>query len=413
MVGARPCPDCGDLLHVDDGFMPWCDCGWNLVAAEPPGRGRLERASLAVAGRFDRRVGEIVTVSSLAPRLTIAKLSAYGISLLVYLAALGLFVGGVVLAVTTRSLLGIVFGLGSALLGFVMRPRLGKAPEEHILDRTTAPTFHGLIEEIAESLETRSPDVVVVIDDYNAWWGVFGLRRKRVLAIGSALFVALAPGERVALIAHELAHARNGDSSRSVIVGGAMNALREVYRALLGGAGTLGDSLPIVEWVARGLLWLVARPILGLYYVLRLLLLRDSHRAEYLADALAARVAGSEAEIGVEEKLLLRSVYETVAIRTSREEGSDLFQQLRQAIDGVPQRERERRRRTARLERLQLTTTHPPTARRIELIEARPREPGRVFLDEERSAKIDRELAPAWLASGARIADDSRAAMYY
>jgi heat shock protein HtpX len=115
----------------------------------------------------------------------------------------------------------------------------------------------------------------------------------------------------------------------------------------------------------------------------------------------------------VEEKLLLRSVYETVAIRTSREEGSDLFQQLRQAIDGVPQRERERRRRTARLERLQLTTTHPPTARRIELIEARPREPGRVFLDEERSAKIDRELAPAWLASGARIADDSRAAMYY
>ena len=85
-------------------------------------------------------------------------------------------------------------------------------------------------------LVAKGYHVVGIDRDYNASWSIVGARRRRILRLGLPLLVALDPQERVALIAHELAHARNGDASRSFVVGGALTELhsyaaRETPRA--------------------------------------------------------------------------------------------------------------------------------------------------------------------------------------
>ncbi len=123
-------------------------------------------------------------------------------------------------------------------------------------------------------------------------------------------------------------------------------------------------------------------------------------------------MAGTAAEIGLKEKLLLSSLFETAALRVGRDGGNDLFADLARLVDDVPPRERERRRRLARLEGVRLSASHPPTARRLDLLEARPPEPGQHFLDSEGTVAIDRELEPLRDVIAARVADNYRADLY-
>ena len=113
-----------------------------------------------------------------------------------------------------------------------------------------------------------------------------------------------------------------------------------------------------------GLIWLVA-------YLLVLLLAGDSQRAEYLADHLAAQTAGTQAVLGMMDKLHLYPSYETTVQRIALggEGETDLFSTLRQRLSSVPTRERERIRRVQKLEGSRLDSSHPPTANRLELLE--------------------------------------------
>src|SRR5438094_618563 len=76
------------------------------------------------------------------------------------------------------------------------------------------------------------PDALVISASFNAEWAVLGWRRRRTLTLGLPLLTVLPPQPRAALIAHELAHARNGDSTRGFFVGGAINALSTWYGIL-------------------------------------------------------------------------------------------------------------------------------------------------------------------------------------
>jgi len=71
----------------------------------------------------------------------------------------------------------------------------------------------------------------------------------------------------------------------------------------------------------------------------------------------------------------------------------DLFDEIEAAVESIPERERERRRRVARLEDARLDATHPPTGLRIRLLEERPRREPRVAADVARRAAVDAELA--------------------
>lgn len=131
------------------------------------------------------------------------------------------------------------------------------------------------------------------------------------------LLVTLEPQERVALVAHELAHARNGDSSRGLFVGSAIRGLAQWHVVLSphrrsGVYQAMSTPIGLAEHVANAFLWVLSRPPLLLLYLEVGLLLQDSRRAEYLADSLAARVSCTDAVVAVHEKLLLGSAFEQV-----------------------------------------------------------------------------------------------------
>src|SRR5207244_8660082 len=117
---------------------------------------------------------------------------------------------------------------------------------------------------------------VVVDETVNAYWQVSGLRRRRVLGLGVPLLAILEPQERVALVAHELAHARNGDVGRTLVVSSALRTLEEIYLTLTPGESMLTYSdVGVFEVVARGMMWLLAQPVKWLYVFELHLLLSD------------------------------------------------------------------------------------------------------------------------------------------
>jgi Zn-dependent protease with chaperone function len=311
-----------------------------------------------------------------------------------------------------------VLMIGVAL---VVRPRLGKPPDENLVPRSDARTLFALVDRVAEAAGTKTADLLVVDEEYNAAWGIFGIRRTRVLHLGLPLLAALGPQERVALVAHELAHARNGDSSRGLFVGSAVRGLAQWYFVLAPHRAStpynepLGAPVRLAEHVANTMLWLLSRPPLALFYLEVMLLLQDARRAEYLADAIAAREAGSAAMVAVHEKLLLQGAFEHLVrqyAHPSTRPDDDLFSAVGPTLSAVPGRERERRRRVALLEGTSLGSTHPPTGDRIRLLEQRPVRSAQVVLTSAESSQIDGELAKLRPALQRRVIENQRASLY-
>jgi len=419
---SQTCPQCGATLPVHHGFVTWCDkCNWNVTA--PPSvrepRTRFERL-YGVAGRRlgNRLANELLAAEQLEPRLTPARFAAYAIAVLTHFTTLVLAVGGTLLvALTFPNPAAIVAGFVLVGLAYLMRPRLGKVPDEGILSRQDAPALYGLVDSAADVLGLRHVDVIVIDHRFNATWAVLGVRRRSVLTLGLPLLLMLQPQERVALIGHELAHGRNGDSTRGLVVGSAVEALTQFYWAIAPehfGEAREWSEHAFYERIVNVLLWIGSRPVLGALLLELHLLLRDSQRAEYLADALAARVAGTRAAVSLEERMLFESTFRSTIQRAAQERATaaDLFEKLQDALSRVPDRELERRRRVARLEQTRLSDTHPPTAKRLELLEARaPLEPS-VVCGPEQGRAIDDELASRHESVAAMLIDDYRASLY-
>ena len=302
-------------------------------------------------------------------------------------------------------------------LAYLMRPRLGKVPDDGLLAREDAPALYKLADDVADALNVPHVDVIVIDGEFNASWAILGLRRRRVLTLGLPALAMLTPQERAALVAHELAHERNGDSTRGLVVGSAVRALAELYWALapedLSGAREWGEHA-FFERIVNVLLWVVSRPLLGVLLLELHLLLHDSQRAEYLADALAARVAGTPAAVSLEEKMLLSPTVRFAVQRTAhdRSNRTDLFELLAATIALVPGRELERRRRVARLENARLSSTHPPTAKRIVLLEERASREPRVICTPEASAAIDEETSGLRKSVQIELVDAYRDSLY-
>lgn len=418
----RPCPECGSTVPGATGYPEWCDCGWNLEpppVREAPG-GRFARLAERAGRRSGERMArELLEAGSLEPRWTPATLAAFAVAGGVHLLSLALVAGGITaIAVEFPNVVSILIGLAMAGTGVMMRPRLSRlANDARPLDPARTPAMHELVAAVADALDRPPPDLVAVDASWNAYWDVVGLRRQRVLVLGLPLLAALEPPQRVALIAHELGHDRNGDVSRTLVVGAAVGALDQLSSLLQPNDRDRWDELGL-DWVANGLMWIVSRPVDAVLWLEARLLYRDSRRAEYLADAQAARAAGTAAVVALHERLLLESQFLlTVQQAAQADDAAALFARLHEALDAMPERERERRRRVARLEHARLDATHPPTALRIELLEARPALAPAVTLNSAWSARIDSELAPLEREVAREVArellDRHRSALYY
>ncbi|MFG3228726.1 M48 family metalloprotease [Kitasatospora sp. NPDC048194] len=312
-----PCPSCGAVLTADPRFTAWCPaCDWNLAPGQvgAPAPTRRERATAARTDRlFEEQAG-----GGDSPTARLDWLLASSAAGLVHLVSVGLFALGLWLLVT-GNVVQRCTGAVVLVIVIALRPRLGRVPrDEDVLDRGTAPALYGLADRVAAEVGAAPVDVIRITGEFNASYGLVGLRRRSVLELGLPLWEVLDDRERIALLGHEFGHRVNGDHRRSFWLYSAVAALAGWYHMARPGRSGWGAQLeyggpangvPLLlrlgailgAAVLRAVAWLLLQ---GLRLFDRLTL-RAGQQAEYRADALAVRVGGREAAHGMLAALLL------------------------------------------------------------------------------------------------------------
>ena len=157
-------------------------------------------------------------------------------------------------------------------------PRVDKfTPPGPRLTPANAPQLFLMINDVAAKTAQARPEDVYLLNDVNAFvthrGGFMGFGSKRVMGIGLPLIKGLSPAELRSVIAHEFGHYVSGD----VALGPWLYKTRAAIGRTL---QTLGDSIltKAFEWYARMFMRMT---------------MQISREQEFVADATAARVAGT------------------------------------------------------------------------------------------------------------------------
>ncbi|MFI6788805.1 M48 family metallopeptidase [Nonomuraea sp. NPDC050383] len=263
------------------------------------------------------------------------------------------------------------------------------------LTRSDAPRLYALVDRIGADLGAPRTDLIAISGAVNASFRTYGRRRRHLVEIGYPLWLLLGPQERVALLAHEMAHSSNGDARHGLVVGSALHSLHEL-RLFASFGWQPGDG--VSAFITECLHALLGIPVRGVILLQELLLYRSSQHAEYRADEMQARTAGTES-VG---RFLGSSA---VAVGTG-----NLWAALRSTVDAVPDAELERRREAARAERTRVDTTHPPTHLRVRRLLALPYTRPRVSAPP--MEQIEEELQKAAESVARSLRENAEAALY-
>ncbi|MFI7608934.1 M48 family metallopeptidase [Micromonospora sp. NPDC049366] len=400
------CPNCGAATVTLFDGPAWCAaCEWNLDAFDP--RRRAPEFGWAWVDRWTHRVAYRLTRGQFAglvgrplgsDRSSAAEVAIAVASVLLTLGVLALAATGVWLTVA--------FGFpsfaavpGVALIGLAvaLRPRFGRVdPDLEVLTRDRAPELFGLVDEVAAAVGTPAPDIIGVDADLNAYAGAVGVRRRRVLCLGLPYWGSLDAPERVALLGHELGHFGNRDPRRMLLtqpaftmLGSAADLVRPVDTVRGGGLLEMAGAA-----LATVFQWTLSRLLFGVHLVLLAVAQRDAQRAEYRADEMSARAAGTDAASRLLD-IALRA--ESVALAVRREARAGHGPQrwraaVAEARDAAADQLPLLRQLSVR-DDASLFASHPPTGLRHRMLREGPRYEPAVVLTEERSARIDAELA--------------------
>ncbi|MGN9786591.1 M48 family metallopeptidase [Nonomuraea sp. ZG12] len=300
-----------------------------------------------------------------------SRTTGYALAFVVHLLAPAFLVTGIYL-IAGLTVGGILFGLVALDLAWLLRPRPAPFPASAVpLTRSDAPHLYALIDGIGVALAAPRTDLVAISGEVNASFRAYGRRRRRLVEIGYPLWLILTPEERVALLAHEMAHSRNGDARHGLVVGSALRSLHEL-RVVTRFGWRPGDGGSVL--VTRCLLALLGVPVRALIFLLELLLNHSSQQAEYRADEMQAHVAGAAATASLLDVLSTRapSVSDFLGSSAVAVGTWNLWAALRSHVDAIPQAELDQRREAARVERTRVDTTHPPTHLRMRRVLALP-----------------------------------------
>jgi len=402
---SQSCPECGAEIRTGGRFVIWCsNCDWNVDPETPQQeRDQLDKARRALARRHgEKLLAEVMDGGSLRARRDASSLLAFVIALLVHGVTVALTFGGVWLLVHGWGP-GIVLGVIVLAIAWFLRPRLGRLPDEGpVLRRSDAPELYALVDEVARVVGTRGVDLIMPDTKFNAGVTTCGVRGRRLLVLGLPLWEILTPQQRVALLGHELAHYSNGDTRHGLVVGTAYRSLATWRYAFL----PVRNPSPLE--MAANLLCIAPRLlVLGLLTLLDHLTLRATQRAEYLADRGAARVASTEAAVGLMDRFLvsdsavlaLQREANQAALagargsRTARAGAEALWERLRAHMASIPEYEYERQRRVGARRGHSVDSTHPPTHLRRSCLLAGQSAPAAVVMDGGRERRIAAELA--------------------
>jgi heat shock protein HtpX len=383
--------------------QPWCpSCDWNLDQSTPVlfGWRWLDRRLHRVATRLTETQFAALADARLSPRTaTAARTITTAAALLLLAGIVALAVLGVWLLVVDFFSLFTV--LGAVLLGvaFLLRPRLGRlsdlTDQRVSVDPERAPHLFALVERVAAAIGAPMPQVLLLDHRLNAFTITVGVRRTRVLCLGLPLWATLEPQQRVALLGHELGHFVNGDVRRGPLVHVAETTLGRVARMFATDGMAGGGFIElVVSLITRVLGRLVSATAQTLQVLLVWISQRDSQRAEYLADELAARVGGTAAAVALADHLVILASIDTVVRREAR--AGNGMSAWREAAGVARANLTEKlpllRRVTCRTE-VSLYASHPPSGLRAQMLERRPSQTAVVTLTDLDAADIDRELA--------------------
>lgn len=305
----------------------------------------------------------------------------------------GLFV----LTVDFPNIITLLVGAILIGVGWSLVPRRFRSSEKG-LSRQELPETYALLDRIAEHMGTKAPDTILLDETFNAFLHrpIIALHPSTRLGVGLALWEACTVEERVALLAHELGHSVNGDAARNGLVGVALTILEGWIETLSPSrvmAGEEGAGGFLAE-ILGSLLGSIAE---GVSVLLGRLVYLDQQRAEYLADALAAQVAGTDAAISLLERVSLADLLMPKYLGLSssyKEEGADLFAHLAEPAQTKDSPEATKLLQRMQDEDLTVDRTHPPTRFRIGFAEAIGPLPATIALLPGEMDRIDAELRP-------------------
>ncbi|HEV2451698.1 MAG TPA: M48 family metallopeptidase [Streptosporangiaceae bacterium] len=329
------------------------------------------------------------------PGWGVARVASYALAVLVLACSAGLIAAAVWLVLRAPNVATIIVAIVAVLLAIELRPRLGSLRKrDHVRYQGDAPALFGLLDRVAAELGARPVYAVVPVAAWNASYTSVGLRRRRVLTLGVPLWEALPIDQKLALLGHELAHGVNGDARHGMVVGTSLSTLARLYYVLRPGRADY-----TLARLAQALLSSVVAAVFTLQHVISL---RASQRAEYVADALAARLASPASTADMLDTLVTgRDTHVFTVIRQKfTDETAGFWDEQRAALSSLPETEKDRRRRAEARQRLRVTESHPPAHLRIAVLRSRPPSKPVLCLTAAEEAQIRTELS----ADYARIA---------
>lgn len=175
----------------------------------------------------------------------------------------------------------IAVGLGGVIvLLWSLFPHGGRfEPPGPRIELDRHPRLKQVVQGVADEVGQRMPDDVYVSSDVNASVLEYGWRRRRVLVLGLPLMGALTLSQFRAVLAHEFGHFHYGDT----LFGAWVFRVRSSMVRAVQGFTALGSALTLPFY------------LYALLYLRLTLSLKRRH--ETAADALAAKVAGSNSLI--------------------------------------------------------------------------------------------------------------------
>jgi Zn-dependent protease with chaperone function len=179
-----------------------------------------------------------------------------------------------------RVAIGCLIGAGTILWSILPRRDRFEAPGPR-LDPDQHPRLFDQVEEIARETDQDMPEDVYLIPEVNAFvverGGIWGIGSRRVMGIGLPLLQVLDVAQFRAVIAHEFGHFHSGDTRLGPWI---YKLRRTIIRTVLG-LGSVRSSWLQAPFKWYGKLFLRTTNAV-------------SRRQEFVADALATRVAGAE-----------------------------------------------------------------------------------------------------------------------
>jgi Zn-dependent protease with chaperone function len=229
---SQQCPKCNASVPVSRGYVAWCEhCGWNVQPYDPnPPRNIFEAKYAQLGKKFSRQLlDRMRDEKNLRSVLTPSLVAAFGIAALVHLVTIALALTGIVLLFAGNCVL---FAIGIVFLAmvWVLRPHFRKVPKNGIASREEFPTLYRMSDQVAKAIGAPPVNMIRLGGQFNASFSQPGFPRTRVMYLGLPLFSILDAQEWVALLGHELGHCVNGDVSRTLVVGMAIDSLVGWYK---------------------------------------------------------------------------------------------------------------------------------------------------------------------------------------